>query len=108
VNNPTKADDAVTIRVATPLAQVPTPVSRSPLPWAMETASGLFCSLITGATGAVNGVRLNYGCTDKSSIIGSPKAGDPWTATQVTLTSGLPAPGTQVPTTTVKLAKVWQ
>ncbi|HLY26045.1 MAG TPA: hypothetical protein VKQ72_06885 [Aggregatilineales bacterium] len=42
------------------------------LPWALELANGSRCALITGATGAFAGMRLNYGCEDKGYVIGDP------------------------------------
>jgi hypothetical protein len=74
----------------------------------METTDGVLCTFLQGATGAVNGERLNYGCADKSSLIGDPKPGPVWTAARVVLSGGLPLPGTPVPVTEVTLARVWQ
>ena len=40
-------------------------------PWALELADGSRCALLTGATGAVAGMRVNYGCEgDRVSIVG--------------------------------------
>ncbi len=52
-----------------------TPGGRSPLldgrPWALELDNGSRCSLLTGATGAVAGMRINYGCEGgRTSVVG--------------------------------------
>ena len=109
VADPTIAVAAVTIDAGESLQQV-TPFPASPLPhvWSMETTQGVLCTFLQGATGAVNGERLNYGCADKSSLIGDPRQGPVWTASRVVLTDGLPLPGTPVAVTEVVLAKVWQ
>jgi hypothetical protein len=48
-------------------------------PWAVRLANGVICSFITGATGVVAGMRLNYGCTDKGWILGEvDRSSQPW------------------------------
>ncbi len=42
-------------------------------PWALATANGRRCTLITGATSLVQGRRISYGCTDGSILLGSPR-----------------------------------
>jgi hypothetical protein len=50
------------------------------LPWAIETTDGRHCTYFTGATGPMGGERVNYGCTDRSVLIGSPDTRRPlWT-----------------------------
>jgi len=109
VADPRQPDKAAFIRFGESLQQV-TPFPAAPVPhvWAMETAEGVLCTFLQGATGAVNGERLNYGCADKSSLIGDPRQGPVWTASRVVLTGGLPLLGTPVAVTEVRLAKVWQ
>jgi len=109
VADPTKPTEAVTIDAGVSLEQV-TPFPASPLPhvWGMETADGVLCTFLQGATGAVNGERLNYGCADKSLLIGEPRPGPEWTASSVVLTGGLPLVGTPVAVTEVILTKVWR
>ncbi len=42
-------------------------------PSALELGDGARCEMITGATNAINGMRLNYGCSgDKESVYGDP------------------------------------
>jgi len=48
------------------------------LPWAVELADGERCQVLTGATTSVAGMRLNYGCEDRTtSIIGDPDRTEP-------------------------------
>jgi len=46
------------------------PSRDSVLPWAIELANGQKCSLFTGATAPVAGMRINYGCPDGFDIVG--------------------------------------
>jgi hypothetical protein len=50
------------------------------LPWALELANGERCTLLTGATPVLAGLRVNYGC-DGGSILGEVDRSQPlWTA----------------------------
>ncbi|MBA2519395.1 MAG: hypothetical protein H0V24_07000 [Chloroflexia bacterium] len=40
------------------------------LPWALELANGERCTLLTGATAAFAGDRLNYGCENGGYVLG--------------------------------------
>jgi hypothetical protein len=42
-------------------------------PWAMRLANGRWCTFITGATGLIAGMRINYGCTGGGILIGEPR-----------------------------------
>ena len=42
----------------------------SALPWAIELANGKRCSLFTGATAPVAGMRINYGCPGGFQVVG--------------------------------------
>jgi len=42
----------------------------TPMPWAVETSSGLRCTKLTGASDVIHGQRVNYGCTDGSVLVG--------------------------------------
>ena len=109
VADPTKPGGAVTVNAGDSLQQVtPFPAQATSHVWAMETSDGVVCTFFQGATGAVNGERLNYGCADKSSIIGDPRQGPAWTASRVVLQGGLPQAGTAVPVFEVRLTKVWR
>jgi hypothetical protein len=39
-------------------------------PWALELASGERCTMFTGATWGVAGMRVNYGCPGDVSVVG--------------------------------------
>ena len=47
------------------------------MPWALELADGSRCTFLTGATMAVAGMRLNYGCAGGASVIGDVHRGGP-------------------------------
>jgi hypothetical protein len=40
------------------------------LPWSLELVNGASCGMLTGATAAFAGMRVNYGCTNRGSVIG--------------------------------------
>lgn len=40
------------------------------LPWALELENSQQCTLLTGATAPVAGMRINYGCADGSQVVG--------------------------------------
>jgi hypothetical protein len=42
----------------------------SGVPWALVLADGQLCTLLTGATAPVAGLRIAYGCGDGSSVAG--------------------------------------
>jgi hypothetical protein len=72
------------------------------LPWAIETTDGRHCTFLTGATGLMGGQRVNYGCTDRSYLIGGPDERQPlWTIhsakTYVPDKPGRPTPITRFP-----------
>jgi hypothetical protein len=46
-----------------------TPLAES-LPWALELAGGQHCTLFTGATAPVAGMRINYGCPGGVVVVG--------------------------------------
>jgi hypothetical protein len=107
VTDPSKLDEAVKIRLADPLPQVPQALGRG-RPWFVETSDGLTCGFLTGATGEVNGQRVNYRCSDGSYLIGDPTPETTWTATKIAPSGGLPPLGMSLPQTTVNLRRVWQ
>jgi hypothetical protein len=45
--------------------------TRGGLPWGIQLASGKRCTFETGATGAVDGKRINYGCVGGGLLIGT-------------------------------------
>jgi hypothetical protein len=49
-------------------------------PWAVRTVSGKWCTILTGATGLIAGMRVNYGCAGGGFLLGSPRRSTPtWT-----------------------------
>lgn len=75
------ASTAVEIVLTKPL---PKPYGGRPstagLPWAIETATGLKCTMATGATTAIGNRRANYGCDANEWLWGAPLRGsEPWT-----------------------------
>lgn len=42
----------------------------SALPWAVELSNGKRCSLLTGATAPMAGMRINYGCPGGFQVVG--------------------------------------
>jgi hypothetical protein len=51
-------------------------------PWAVKLAGGRVCTFLTGATFAYHGERVNYGCTVKVFLAGSPdRSQATWTIT---------------------------
>jgi hypothetical protein len=57
------------------------PATSGPLlPWAIVLMDGRQCTFFTGATAAMGGQRINYGCIGGSLLIGDPNTGPPlWT-----------------------------
>jgi hypothetical protein len=73
-------------------------------PWGVQLTNGVQCSLIAGASGAVNGKRINYGCQHaKYVLIGNvDKHGKVWHIDKAKpVHGGFKADGS------VKLSKAW-
>jgi hypothetical protein len=61
-------------------AKRPATLAETP-PWALELASGERCTMLTGATWGVAGMRVNYGCPGDVSVVGDIDRGGPaWKA----------------------------
>jgi hypothetical protein len=76
-----QAPEATTALQVTPDGPVNTPPTPLPnaLPWYIELSNGQRCGMLGGATGLVNGMRLNYGCRD-GTLFGDPDRSSPvWT-----------------------------
>ena len=41
--------------------------------WMLKLGDGTICGFLTGATGGVANQRINYGCTNRNEVIGSPQ-----------------------------------
>jgi hypothetical protein len=48
-------------------------------PWAVRTSSGFWCTALSGGTGDIAGLRINYGCTGGGILLGTPHRGASWT-----------------------------
>ena len=69
------ADKAQIVRTAVPLprrAAADAGLAGPVLPWAVELGNGKRCGLLRGATAALAGQRINYGCEGGGSVIGDP------------------------------------
>ena len=69
------ADEAQVVRTKAPLPRLPdsdSGLAGPVLPWAVELGNGKRCGLLRGATAALAGQRINYGCEGGGSVIGDP------------------------------------
>jgi hypothetical protein len=49
-------------------------------PWAVQTDTGEWCAMITGASGEIAGMRIEYGCSGGGILLGDPhRKSEPWT-----------------------------
>jgi hypothetical protein len=64
--------NVVLLTVTQPLPSEPRKEMRreDTLPWALELGNGQRCSLFTGATAPVAGMRINYGCPGGFQVVG--------------------------------------
>jgi hypothetical protein len=104
VRNPLDSSTFVTLNLTQPL---PSPASAPAQiqPWFLQLADGTTCNFFTGATGAVNGQRINYGCSDGRAIVGYPQQGTIWTANEVMLA---PRSLTVQTSVQVEIATAWE
>lgn len=81
------------------------PIPSQTQPWFLQLADGTECNFLTGATGLVDGDRINYGCSDQLVVVGLPQTDTVWTVKEVQL-----APLSTVPVKTfqVQVAKAWE
>jgi len=103
VPNPTDSSTFVTLMLTEPLPAASPIVETHP--WFLQLADGTVCNFFTGATGGVNGERINYGCSDGWVIVGLPQRGTVWTAQEVLLA---PMSLDVQKAARVELAIVWQ
>ena len=65
--------EVVMLTLSTPLpdpAATDEPDFAAGLPWALELANGQRCTLLTGATASIAGMRINFGCLDGAQVVG--------------------------------------
>lgn len=72
--------------------------------WLIELGDGTTCVFITGATGIINGKRINYMCDDGSYVLGDLQAGIAWKAEKAEVDSNLQAKSIEL----VPIRRVWQ
>jgi hypothetical protein len=60
----------LTLTASLPQAESGKAVIQGTLPWAIELANGRHCTLMTGATAPIAGMRINYGCPDGAIVVG--------------------------------------
>jgi hypothetical protein len=49
-------------------------------PWTVKLVNGKWCSIFSGATGLIAGLRINHGCTGGRVLLGNPRRSTPtWT-----------------------------
>jgi len=113
--NPLTGQPGTLIRLSEPLS-APNLVAEKPSnPWLLELEDGSLCSLATGATGQVDGKRINYLCSlpgssaassnfnaavsnsnvaarnsstaERAAVLGEPKPGTVWTAEKAVVAS---------------------
>jgi hypothetical protein len=74
--------------------------------WLFRLADGATCSFATGATGEIEGKRLNYSCSDGSWILGGLQPGVTWAAEKATLSET--DPFTTTTTAMTNISVIWE
>lgn len=73
---PRYAPDAKVVRINLATQLGPGSASGDPTrfaPWAVQTTSGKWCTLFTGASSLLAGMRISYGCDDDGVLLGDPR-----------------------------------
>ncbi|MGH2461222.1 MAG: hypothetical protein ACRDIY_20380 [Chloroflexota bacterium] len=104
VRDPLDRNTFVQMNLTEPLPSPEPPPLRTH-PWFLQLADGTVCSFFTGASGVINGQRINYGCSDGWVIVGEPTPGPAWTAQEVFLA---PRSFDVEKSATVQVMSVWQ
>ncbi|MGC9974987.1 MAG: hypothetical protein ABSC36_06335 [Gaiellaceae bacterium] len=80
---PLYTPDAKVLRIDLARKLPPNSASGDPTrypPWAVQTISGKWCTIITGASGYIAGMRVEYGCIGGGILLGNPRrATKTWT-----------------------------
>ena len=103
VENPLDSSTFVTMTLTKPLPAA-SPVPAETHPWFLQLADGTVCNFFTGATGGVDGERINYGCSDGWVVVGLPHTDTVWTVHEVLLA---PRSLNVLKSATVKVATAW-
>ncbi|MHB1798837.1 MAG: hypothetical protein ACYCUI_11125 [Vulcanimicrobiaceae bacterium] len=70
----------ILMRLSKPVEGPSAPLDKRRPPWAVRLVNGATCEFLTGATGVVAGMRINYGCSNGASLLGEPdRTSQPWT-----------------------------
>jgi len=72
--------------------------------WLIELEDWTTCRFITGATGVINGKRINYMCSDDSWILGDLQTGTVWKAEKAEVDDSLQAKSIEF----VRIRRVWR
>lgn len=85
--NPLTGQPGVLVKLTEPLPAPNLIVEKPSNPWLLELDDGSICTLATGATGVVDGKRINYLCsvpgsrtTERTAVLGEPRPGTIWMA----------------------------
>jgi hypothetical protein len=60
-------------------------------PWILEFPDGVVCDSVPGATGTIDGSRIEFGCTDGSWVLENVRPGEVWTGRRIVI-DGLSPP----------------
>ena len=78
----------------------------------MQLGNGVICGFLTGATAGIQGQRVNYGCADKTFVLGNPhpdQAKRIWYAVEAQLsTKPSPTGPTARRIFAISIATVWR
>lgn len=77
-SNPATGRKGIQVNVTQPFPKADQQRSMETQAWLLLLSNGAYCSFLTGATGEVNHMRINYGCSDASTVIGMPTKGKVW------------------------------
>lgn len=78
--------------------------------WLLQLANGATCNFATGATAVIDNKRINYLCSDQSSLLGNLQPGLVWTAEAVA-DADITSTGTGFvvsQTKTIPISLIWQ
>ncbi|GHO49569.1 hypothetical protein [Ktedonospora formicarum] len=76
--NPATGRKGIQVHLTQPLPQAIPEKGQATRAWLLLLSNGAYCAFLTGATGEVGGMRINYGCSDSSTVVGMPTMGKLW------------------------------
>lgn len=109
--DPVKKMPGFVLELTSPLPESDTDDESLTNPWLIELASGRVCSFAQGASGVIDGERINYYCESSDGgsnnvIIGDLKRGKLWNGTKAVLDENASRP-TALQKSIVPLKTVW-